>query len=145
MEFEKFLGCFPPLCRFRFVLFAFSLIRHAMARKRILIEGATAPLVKSNFKKSLKSAKPAPIVVPRVRGEIGRLETIDSRKKQGKSDEMKEKSFNIETDNFDAVLIVQLSRLFLIGRSESCDYVATGPAVSKLHCRLYAVNHSLSS
>ena len=55
-----------------------------MARKRILIEGATAPIVKSNFKKSLKSAKAASIVVPRVRGEVGRLETIDTRKKQGK-------------------------------------------------------------
>ena len=135
---------FLQLPRFRSVLFTFPLQRHDMARKRILIEGAAVPVLKSNFKKFIKPVKPASIIVPRVKGEVGRLETIDSRKKQGKSVELAEKSFNIEIDYFNAVLIVQLSRLFLIGRSENCDYVATGPAVSKLHCRLYAVNRSLA-
>lgn len=39
-----------------------------------------------------------------------------------------------------AVLIIQLSRFFLIGRSDRCDYQIASLAVSKLHCRLYAVS-----
>lgn len=37
-------------------------------------------------------------------------------------------------------LIIQLSKLFKIGRSDRADYVIDSSAVSKIHCQVYAVS-----